>query len=88
MSQSPANTHTKIFFYFLKLIISRRKTEHLYFLEKKKSIVHNKGLVTVSGSLLMLIHLSDAELVEALIMPQDCNLIGHCSTNTEPIINL
>lgn len=35
-----------------------------------------------------LTHLSDAELVQAFIMSQNCNLIGHSSTDTGPIINL
>lgn len=33
-------------------------------------------------------HLSDAELVQAFIMSQDCNLIGHRGADTGPIINL
>lgn len=34
------------------------------------------------------VHLSDAELVEAFVMSQDCNLVRHSSTDAESIIDL
>lgn len=37
---------------------------------------------------LRLTHLSDAELVQAFVMSKNCNLIGHSSAYTGPIINL
>lgn len=35
-----------------------------------------------------LTHLPNAELVQALVMSENCDLIGHSSADTGPIINL
>lgn len=35
-----------------------------------------------------LTHFSNAELVQALVMSENCDLIGHSSADTGPIINL
>lgn len=46
------------------------------------------SLVFYQSSFLRLTHLSDAELVQAFIMSKNCDLIGHSSTYTDPVINL